>query len=68
MTNQLIIGEVEFYIIKNPFLHLPIENRYPQGQTLSIGGVTGEFMGTDFNYLYSEEMRKIISDNCMDGN
>ena len=25
-------------------------------------------MGTDFNYLYSEEMRKIISDNCMEAN
>jgi hypothetical protein len=25
-------------------------------------------MGTDFNYLYSEEMRKIISDNCMESN
>ncbi len=25
-------------------------------------------MGTDFNYLYSEEMRKIIADNCMEAN
>jgi len=25
-------------------------------------------MGTDFNYLYSEEMRKIIDENCMEAN
>jgi hypothetical protein len=25
-------------------------------------------MGTDFNYLYSEEMRQIIADNCLDAN
>ncbi len=25
-------------------------------------------MGTDFNYLYSEEMRKIIEDNCLEAN
>ena len=25
-------------------------------------------MGTDFNYLYSESMRKIVDDNCMEAN
>ena len=25
-------------------------------------------MGTDFNYLYSEEMRKTIAENCLEGN
>lgn len=29
---------------------------------------SGEFMGTDFNYLYSEDMRKIIDENCMEAN
>jgi len=28
----------------------------------------GEFIGTDFNYLYSEELRKIIIDNCLEHN
>lgn len=23
-------------------------------------------MGTDFNYLYSEEMRRIMDENCME--
>jgi hypothetical protein len=62
----LIIGEVEFYIFKNPYLELPAENRYPAESTLSLEGVKGEFMGTDFNYLYSEEMRKILDENCME--
>jgi len=28
----------------------------------------GEFFGTDFNFLYSEEMQKIIADNCLAAN
>jgi hypothetical protein len=35
-----MIGEVEFYLFKNPFLHLPEEGRYPEGQTLSLEGVS----------------------------
>ena len=29
---------------------------------------SGEFVGTDFNYLYSESMRKILDDNCLEAN
>lgn len=29
---------------------------------------SGEFMGTDFNYLYSEDMRKAIDENCLEPN
>jgi hypothetical protein len=25
-------------------------------------------MGTDYNYLYSEEMRKTIAENCLEAN
>jgi hypothetical protein len=25
-------------------------------------------MGTDFNYLYSEDMRKLVQDNCLEAN
>ncbi len=25
-------------------------------------------MGTDFNYLYSEDMRKMIDENCLEAN
>jgi hypothetical protein len=25
-------------------------------------------MGTDFNYLYSQDMRQIFDDNCMEAN
>lgn len=25
-------------------------------------------MGTDFNYLYSEEMRKVVDENCLEAN
>jgi hypothetical protein len=59
---------VEFYIFKNPYLSKPIEGRYPQEKTLSLEGVKGEFMGTDFNYLYSDEMRKILDENCLEAN
>ncbi|CDW71540.1 UNKNOWN [Stylonychia lemnae] len=68
LTNQQIIGEVEFYQFKNPYLDLPAENRYPVGQTLSLEGVKGEFIGTDFNYLYSEELRNLITADCLEAN
>ena len=28
----------------------------------------GEFYGTDFNYLYSEELRNQIDENCIEPN
>ena len=28
----------------------------------------GEFFGTDFNFLYSEEIQKAFYDNCQDVN
>ena len=36
---QLIIGEVEFFIFRNPYLSLPAETRYPTDKTLSLDGV-----------------------------
>ena len=30
--------------------------------------LSAEFFGTDFNFLYSEEMQKTIFDNCLDAN
>lgn len=42
LTNNRIIGEVEFFFIENPYLKIfPKESRYPLGQTLQIKGVTG---------------------------
>lgn len=25
-------------------------------------------MGTDFNYLYSDDMKKLVDENCLEGN
>jgi hypothetical protein len=33
---------------------------------MSNGYISGEFIGTDFNYLYSEGLRKEIDDNCLE--
>ncbi len=66
MTNQQIIGEVEYFIVRNPYLNLPAEGRYPSDESLSLLGIKAEFLGTDFNYIYSEQMRKEITDNCLE--
>ena len=60
---QRIIGEVEFY---------KITNRRIEYQENAINGeqqpLQGEFYGTDFNFLYSEEMQRAIAQNCLDCN
>jgi len=58
---------VEFYKITNPFLELPVEGRYPEGSTLDITGIKAEYNGSDFNYIYSEALRKEIEQNCEEG-
>lgn len=63
MTNHQIIGEVEFYIIKNTYLDKPAENRYPEGESLSLLGVKGEFLGTDYSYAHSEELKETVNKN-----
>ena len=33
-----------------------------------INNCRGEFFGSDFNFLYSEEMQKALASNCLDAN
>ena len=28
----------------------------------------GEFIGTDYNYLYSDELKKLVLENCLEDN
>ena len=66
LTNAKIIGEVEFYKIENPFLKIfPVEDRYPRGKTLSLFGLKGTFIGSDYNFQHSEKLRQCIFDNCV---
>jgi hypothetical protein len=58
LTNNRIIGEVEFFYIENPYLKVfPVDSRYPPNQTLSIKGIKGTFIGSDYNFIYSEILR-----------
>ena len=66
MTNNTIVGEVEFFKIVNSFLELPAETRYPKNSTLDISNCYGVFCGTDFTYLYSEELRNLFEDNLLE--
>ena len=34
----------------------------------SVKPLKGEFYGTDFNFLYSEEMQRALATNCLDAN
>ena len=69
LTNSRLIGEVEFYKIENPFLSIedPAQ-RYPEGKSLSLLGIKGTFIGTDYNFCFSKPMQEIILGNCLDEN
>ena len=49
LNNEIIVGEVEFYLLKN-----------------EEGIYTAKFIGTDFNYAYSNDFRRIFLDNSID--
>lgn len=66
MTNHTIVGEVEFYLIRNIYLDRPVEGRYPTDQSLSLVGVSGEFIGTDYSYAHSAELRDQVRENCLE--
>ena len=57
LTNNRIIGEVEFFFIENPFLKIePKEDRYPKDKPLSLSGCKGVFIGSDYSYTSSPEL------------
>lgn len=66
ITNHTIVGEVEFYLIRNIYLEKPEGQRYPPDKSLSLLGVRGEFLGTDYSYAHSAEMRDLVRANCLE--
>ena len=69
LTNNRLIGEIEFYFIENPYLKIePAESRYPKNVPLSLQGVSGSFIGSDYNFIYSSHLRQIILNNCIEEN
>lgn len=69
LTNSRLIGEVEFYKIENPYLQIedPAQ-RYPEGKSLSLSGIKGTFIGTDYNFCFSKQMQETILGNCLQDN
>ena len=51
--------------VQSPFR--PDENAQVQDR-FKVEEVKGEFFGTDFNFLYSEEMQKAFANNCLSQN
>ena len=50
LNNEIIVGEVEFFLLK-------------PGETAMDKAI---FIGTDFNYAYSNDFRKIFLENSID--
>ena len=66
LTNNRIIGEVEFFFIENPYLKIePKEKRYPTDKPLSLHGCKGIFIGSDYSYIHSPNLVQTIKDNCL---
>lgn len=51
LTNTLIVGEVEYFLVKNS------EN--------TEDNVKAELIGTDYTYLFSEDLRKVFEENAL---
>ena len=72
MTNEIIVGEVEFYLVaKDKSLNLNnnlqdnIQNNNIMNSNISKGNeyqLTANFIGTDFNYATSNQFRQIFLD------
>lgn len=66
LTNNRIIGEVEFFMIENPYLKIePKEERYPKDKPLSLSGCKGVFIGSDYSYTSSPDLVQTIKENCL---
>ena len=66
LTNNRIVGEVEFFFIENPYLKIePKEDRYPKNRPLSLSGCKGVFIGSDYSYCNSPNLVQTIKDNCL---
>jgi len=63
LSNNRIIGEIEFYLISNPFEQLPSE-----GKKINLQGVHGRFIGTDNTFIHSNQLRETIMSQCLDCN
>lgn len=62
-------GEVEFFIIENPFLQIePPESRFPPGTPILLDGLYGKFVGSDYNFTNVKEVRDLILQNCIEEN
>ena len=68
LENRLI-GEVQFYLIENPFLKIePPSARFPIGKPINLNGLYGTFLGTDHHFIHSETVRNLIISNCIEDN
>lgn len=68
-SDNRILGEVEFFIIENPFLKIePPESRFPPGKPILLDGLFGKFVGSDYNFINVKEVRDLILQNCIEEN
>lgn len=61
-TKKRLIDEVEFYMIENPYLNMII----PRNKPISLEGLRGVYIGSDYDFINSSELRKTIFSNCIE--
>lgn len=64
LTNQIIVGEVEFYLVKHPDIAaFAVAN---PGSSIDLKAY---FVGSDYTYAYSQQFRdNVFRDNTLDEN
>lgn len=71
LTNEVIVVEVEFFIIKAEEVaqespEIPINFELSVCTEAANVSYSGVFIGTDYNYAFSAEFRKIFEENAVD--
>jgi hypothetical protein len=67
LTNEVILGEVEFYLIDKNTIQESMEMLCAQGEFSAFESnkvaLEAKFFGTDFNYANSKNFRKYFAKN-----
>ena len=66
ITGNRIYGEIELFIIENPFKE--DKDVLASGKPISLNGLSGSFIGTDHTFLHSSKLQDTIMSQCIEQN
>lgn len=64
LTNEIIVGEVEFYLLGNSQASRVNGRISDESEEVTL---KAEYIGTDYNYALSQEFRQNFAENSLEG-